>query len=176
MPTSQPVCASGSHEMQRPKPIPARIQQACLTMIYGPPGADDPVPLDFVQAAKLAGIRPNILRKWLHKPAVVAFIRRERAAFRVAICAANEYALRKVRDESANGMSVVASVRALQDLSEAEVEQSRNQGVTPGITIHIIQPPAPAIEPQRVAAIEHAPHADAEPVFDPSRPVFNPDR
>ena len=84
-------------------------------MIYGRADDAEAAPLDFVESAKLAGIRPNILRKWLHKPAVVAFIRRERAAFRTAICAANEYALRKVRDESKNGMSVVAATRARAD-------------------------------------------------------------
>ena len=121
MPSSQPICTSGSHEVRRPKPIPIKVREACLAMIYGRSDDDSAVPLDFIQAAKLVGIRPNILRKWLHKPAVVALIRRERAAFRQAICAANEYALRKVRDTSANGMSVVASVRALQELDEVDL-------------------------------------------------------
>lgn len=55
--------------------------------------------VDFIGAARLVSMRPNILRKWLHKPAVVQFIRRERAAFRVSICAANEFALRNRENE-----------------------------------------------------------------------------
>jgi hypothetical protein len=162
MPTSQPVRASGSHEIQRPRPIPAKVKEACLAMIYGPADAgDNAVPVDFIEAAKLCDIRPNILRKWLHKPAVVQFIRRERAAFRVAICAANEFALRRVRDTSENGMAVIGAVRGLEDLDVAEVQHSRGTQQTPGIVI-VISPPNTAPEPMS-ATIEHTPHVDAKP-------------
>jgi hypothetical protein len=173
MPTSQPVRASGSHEMRRAQPIPARVKEACMAMIYGPPGDAEPVPVDFIAAAKLVSMRPNILRKWLHKPAVVQFIRRERAAFRVSICAANEYALRRVRDTSENGMAVISAARRLDDLHDREVVQSRGTQQTPGIVINILQraPPAPIIEARpAAAAIEHTPRVDdGEPVFDSSR-------
>ncbi|MFY9771030.1 MAG: hypothetical protein WAK67_22915 [Xanthobacteraceae bacterium] len=182
MPTSQPVRASGSLEMRRPKPIPGKVKEACLAMIYGRPDDAEAGPLDFVQAAKVAGIRPNILRKWLHKPTVVAFIRRERSAFRTAICAANEFALRKVRDESANGMSVVASVRALQDLDETEVAHSRGTQQTPGIVI-VISPPRENIAPEPVTVIDATPlpkperfDADGYRTDEHGRPVFDPAR
>src|ERR1700739_599685 len=137
MPSSQPVRASGSHEMRRPRSIPNKVKEACMAMIYGPPGDAEPVPVDFIAAAKLFSMRPNILRKWLHKPAVVQFIRRERSAFRVSICAANEFALRKVRDTSENGMAVIGAARTLEDLHEHEVVQTRGTQQTPGIVINI---------------------------------------
>jgi hypothetical protein len=186
MPTSQPVCASGSHEVRRPKPIPVKVREACLAMIYGRPDDDDAVPLDFIQAAKFVGIRANILRKWLHKPAVVALIRRERTAFRTAICAANEYALKKVRDTSRNPMGVCAAVRGLEQISD----DPHSRGVapeSPHITINIVPPPASLPSPA-MKTIEHSP-AELEPaerrgpdgfrcdefgrrVFDPDRPRY----
>ena len=52
MPSSQPICTSGSHEVRRPKPIPIKVREACLAMIYGRSDDDSAVPLDFIQAAK----------------------------------------------------------------------------------------------------------------------------
>jgi hypothetical protein len=167
MPSSQPVCASGSHELQRPRPIPGKVKEACLLMIYGRADDAEAVPLDFVQSAKLVGIRPNIFRKWLHKPAVVQFIRRERAAFRTAICAANEYALRKVRDTSANGMCVVASVRQLEGIDE--VASTRPAAMQqPGITIRLINVVAAtndAPAATNAPAIELKPTVPVDPIF-----------
>lgn len=129
--------------------------------------------VDFIGAARLVSMRPNILRKWLHKPAVVQFIRRERAAFRVSICAANEFALRKVRDTSENGMAVIGAARTLEDLHEREVVQTRGTQQTPGIVINITPAPTPTtIEARPVAAIEHAERIDIEPGFEP----IDPDR
>jgi hypothetical protein len=166
MPTSQPICASGSHEVRRPKPIPVKVREACLAMIYGRPDDDNAVPLDFVAAARFVGIRPNILRKWLHKPAVMALIRRERAAYRVACCAANEYRLKKVADTSANGMAIIGACNALEGLDADNSPHRQIEPVSPHITIVIRQPdvaPAPAMQ-----TIEHTPQLER---LDPYRPV-----
>lgn len=182
MPTSQPICASGSHEVRRPKPIPRAVREACLLMIYGKPGDDDAVSLDFVQASKAAGIRPNILRKWLHKSAVVALIRAERRAFREAICAGNEAALQRVRDKSLNGMATVAAVRGLEQIEETDPHRRGVVPESPHITINIVPPPASLPSPS-MKVVEHAPEPldpyrpqpqyDAEghrlPLFDPFR-------
>jgi hypothetical protein len=157
MPTTQPVRASGSHEMRRPQPIPPRIKQALLAMVYGREGDAEPVPLDFIEAAAVAGIRANILRRWLHKPSVVLFLRRERAAFRAAICASNEFFLRKVRNTSENGMAVIGAVRGLEDLSEREITSSRGTQQTPGIVINIV--PAQS-EPKTIEHVEPLPELD----------------
>jgi hypothetical protein len=138
-------------------------------MIYGKPGDDDAVPLDFVQASKAAGIRPNILRKWLHKPAVVALIRAERRAFREAICAGNEAALQRVRDKSLNGMATVAAVRGLEQIEEIDPYRRAVQE-SPHVTIRIVNvQPSSASAP--VTTIEHA---KPEPP-DPYRPQIEYD-
>jgi hypothetical protein len=52
---------------------------------------------DLVVAAQASGLRPDTMRRWLHRPELVGFLRRERAAFRQAICAGNEAVLAEIR-------------------------------------------------------------------------------
>jgi hypothetical protein len=179
-----PVRAS-DRELRRPRPLPKRVQKACLLMIYGnPDDGDDAKPLDFVAAAKLAGVQPPLMRKWLDRPAAIQFIRRERAVFRRFLCSANELALANIRDRGQNDAARVRSVLALEQIDAVSVIQNRGQAQTPGVVIQIIQPPAPAIEPKPVATIEHAPQAAEPERFDADgyrvdeygQPVFDPAR
>jgi hypothetical protein len=164
--TTAPIRAS-SREERRPRPIPKRVQLACRIMIFGDPSAgDDAVPLSFVQAAAIAQIQPYQLRKWLDRPAVIQFLRRERAIFRRFLCSANELALANIRDRGENDAARVRSVLALEQIEAASVIQSHGTQQTPGIVINLIarDTAAPAIEPKRVAVIEHTP----QPEFDPA--------
>jgi hypothetical protein len=68
---------------------------------------------------------------------------------------------------------VVASVRALEDLSEAEVVQSRNQGQTPGVVI-VIHPPSFTPAPASIPTLDAQPIEPELPTqvdrsFDPYR-------
>ena len=85
--------------------------------------------------------------------------------------AANPAALATIRDDAANSMARVAAIRELEALDAADVVHTRTQGQTPGIIIVISPRENTALEPAPAAVIEHAPRADAEPVFDPDRPV-----
>jgi hypothetical protein len=164
-----PVLASGSRESKRPRALPKPMRDAIVLLVRG--GDDPDHPLDFVEAARMVGIRPQDMRKWFDRPAFLQFLRAERKAWRAAICAGNESALKRVRDTSENGMAVIGAVRGLEDLDVAEAVQSRGTQQTPGIVINILSPAraVPTIDAQPVAALEHAPRADAEPVFDPDR-------
>ncbi len=134
MPSIAPLRAAGSRELKRPRPISPKVRAAVRLMIY--PG-DDGRTLDFIAAAKAVGLAPDQMRRWLDRPAVVSLIRSERKAHRLALCAGNEAALARERDTAANGMVVVAAVRALEALDDVDASRVASGGATPGITIVI---------------------------------------
>ena len=98
--------------------------------------------MDFIEAGKLAGIKPDVMRRWLDRPEVIKLIRAERRAFRESICAGNELALKNVRDKSENGMAVINSVRTLEQLHEDKSKPgwSGDRIVMPGLVVQIITP------------------------------------
>ncbi len=177
MPSIPPLVASGSREMKRPRSVPKLVREAIKLMVFGLPDDPDGKPIDFVTAGRRVGLKSFVLRRYFDRAEVRSLLRSERRAFRKMINSGNELALRRVRDTSENGMAVIGAVRGLEDLDAADVVQTRNQGQTPGVVIVITAPRENTLpEPVPVAAIEHAPPADAEPVFDPNRPVFDSDR
>jgi hypothetical protein len=163
MPTVHPIAASGSREPKKPRTVPKKVRDAIVFMVRGRPDDADGKPIDFIEAAKLADVKPDIMRQWLDRPEARAFLRAERVAFRAAVCAGNELALKRVRDGSENGMAVIGSVRALEQIDEEETRPNRGGIVqTPGFVIVINQPGA---EPRQIPApapsIEHRPADDA---------------
>jgi hypothetical protein len=95
-------------------------------MVCGRPEDPGGKPLDFIEAGKLAGIKPDVARRYLDRPDVIALLRAERRAFREAVCAGNESGLRKVRDTSENGMAVIGAVRALEQIGEDDEQHRRH--------------------------------------------------
>jgi hypothetical protein len=96
--------------------------------------------LTFIEAAKIAGMRPDVARRWLDRPEVRRLLLAERRVFRDALCAGNEGALARVRDKSENGMAVIGAVRALENIAdEAEIRSPLQQ--TPGLVIQIVNGP-----------------------------------
>jgi hypothetical protein len=143
MPVIAPLTSSGSRDLEKkPRPIPKAVKDAVTLMVYGRPDDPDGRPLDFVGAGKVCGIRPDVMRRWLDKPTVRALIHAERRAFRAAICAGNELALQRVRDKSENGMAVIGSVRALEQIDDAEEMRPAARQTIPGFVIVINGPSA----------------------------------
>ena len=105
---------------------------------------DDPdcKPLRLIAAAKLAGIKPDVMRRYLDRVEVRSLLRAERRTFREAICAGNEGALKRVRDQAGNGMAVVASVRALEQLDSPQAAVNVNIEIKAGYVIDLREPPA----------------------------------
>jgi hypothetical protein len=93
---------------------------------------------DLVVAAQASGLRPDTMRPWLHRPELVGFLRRERAAFRQALCAGNERALAQIRDESDNAMAKVNSIKCLEDMNEDSSLRRASDVPGPGVTIRIL--------------------------------------
>jgi hypothetical protein len=159
---SPPVLAGGPRDAKRMRPLPKPLRELIVLMVRGCPD-DSGRQFDFVEAARMVGIRPQDVRKWFDRPVFLQALRAERKAWRAAICAANESALKRVRDTSENGMAVIGAVRSLEDLTEAEVTQSRGTHESPGIVINIISPRRDSLEPVSACpTIEHAPGVDAD--------------
>jgi hypothetical protein len=156
MPENPPLTAAGPRDphKQRPRPIPRKVRTGLDLMVYGKPDDEDCKPLDFIEAAKECGVAPDIMRRWLDRAHVRGYLLAARRTFRSAICAGNEGALQRIRDKSANGMAVVASVRALEQLDEETSARPAN-APSPGVTIRIINLPAPT--PPAPPAVDRAP-------------------
>lgn len=147
MPTIPPLVASGSRDVARkPRPVPKPVRDAILLMVYGRPDDPDGAPVDFIEAGKAYNVKPDQMRRWLDRPNVRALLRAERRAYREAICAGNEGALRRVRDTSENGMSVVHSIRLLETLADEAARAAEPGRREPGIVI-VIESPAPRDAP-----------------------------
>src|SRR6516164_5230040 len=100
-------------DRQRPRPIPADVKAVIHLMVWGDDANPDALPLDLIAACAVAGVQPYRMRRYLDRPSVIAHLRAEHRKFREVVCCGNTAALRKVRNESQNGLAVVASVRAL---------------------------------------------------------------
>jgi hypothetical protein len=170
MPITHPIATAGAREpVDRPRPIPRAVRQAIALMVVGREDDENCAPLDIVAAAREVGMRPHVLRRYFDRPAVRALIRRERRAFREMLCGSNEAALKRVRDQSKNGMVTVAAVRALEQM-DADDSGRNADAPAPGVTIKIINQvaaptPSPMIDvtPPRTAPLPEP--IDVEPVF-----------
>jgi hypothetical protein len=169
MPDNPPLAAAGPRDPEeRPRPIPKAVRLAVALMVAGKRDDPDCAPLSFIEAAKLAGIKPDVMRRYLDRTNVRALLRSERRTFREAICAGNEGALRRVRDKSANGMVVVASVRALEQLGDVDAGYLRNPN-PPAVQINIVtnaiavapEPTSPS--PARLLPSFEPPTVDVKP-------------
>jgi hypothetical protein len=131
MPIGVPFAASGPRSpTERPRRIPQAVQAAVLLMIHEG--------TDFVAAAQANGLRPDTMRRWLHRPELVSFLRKERAAYRQAICSGNEHALAAIRDEVAgNAMAKVNAIRTLEALGEGAALRS-SEAPSPGIVLRLV--------------------------------------
>jgi hypothetical protein len=70
------------------------------------------------EAAAKAGMTDHSLRAALRKPHVMAYFNAGLDVLRTSQRAKNIFALAKVRDESENGMAVVAAAKGLEQLAE----------------------------------------------------------
>ena len=132
MPISLPFAASGRELSDKLRRIPKSVQLACLDMIHQG--------IDFVAVAKAHNLKPDTLRRHLTRIETLAFLRRERAAFRAALCSANEFYLAEIRANSANAMAQTKAISLLEQIDdEARARPARSGEVpSPGICIRIL--------------------------------------
>ena len=172
MPIVPPLTSSAGRELKRPRPIPKPVYDAMRLMIYGRPSDPDGRPLTFTEV----GVKADVMRRYLDRPAVIALLRRERRAYREALCGGNEGALRAIRDASKNDMARVAAVRQLETMNAEEAGGSTGEGSPQSFSINIISrsPDPVTIEGRTIPAPRSAaPYALAEPEPEPpAEPIF----
>jgi hypothetical protein len=93
---------------------------------------------DLTTAARSVGIRGDTLRRWLHRGELVSFVRRERRAFREALCANTEHVLQEIRSSSDNFMARLGAARELERLADETSLRRADETVGPGISIRVI--------------------------------------
>ena len=141
MPIGVPFAASPRRELDRARRVPESVKAACLMMIEQG--------VDFIVAAKAHGLKPDSMRRYLNTPQVVSFIRKQRSAFRAAVCSGNEFVLQEIRDNAENSMARVRAIQVLEGLDEvASMQRPGEPGDARGIVIRVINvvPPAAPIE------------------------------
>jgi hypothetical protein len=152
MPVSVPFAASGRELSDKPRRIPKSVQLACLAMIHQG--------IDFVAAARANNLRPDTLRRHLTRIETLGFLRQQRAAFRAALCSANEFYLAEIRANSANAMAQTKAISILEQIDdEARARPARSGEVpSPGVVLNIVTvAPAPSavdVTPAKVPLID----------------------
>jgi hypothetical protein len=176
MPSVPPITASGSRDLAKPRPIPPKVRRMIEIMVRGTDAGDV---VDFIGAAKLAGLAPDVARRWLDRGPVRQLLRAERAAFRSTLCASNELHLARIRGTARNSMAQIAAVRTLEQIDDqADVRSPREQPQAGLVVIIEASPhrmPAPTgpvvdvmpAEPVRSVT----PAVDREPELEPPRPA-----
>jgi hypothetical protein len=144
MPVNLPFAASSRRDLSdKPRRIPTAVQAACLSMIHEGIG--------LVEAARAHNIKPDTLRRHLHRVETISYIRKERQALRTALCSSNEYYLEQIRKNSQNAMAQTKAISLLEAIDdEARVRPVRSGEVaSPGVVLNIIHQapnPAPIVE------------------------------
>jgi hypothetical protein len=99
------------------------------------------------EAAQNAGLADSSLRFALRKPHVLAYFRAETAALRENLRARNLHRLDNIADTSKNDMAKVASIKVLEQISDAADQHSRpGETQSPGVVI-VVQQQQPAAVP-----------------------------
>jgi hypothetical protein len=93
---------------------------------------------DLVIAARANKLRPDTMRRWLHRPELVSFIRRERSAFRTALTANTEHVLQEIRGSSDNFMARLGAARELERLADDASMHRAGEVVSPGVVIRVL--------------------------------------
>ena len=147
---SVPFAASGPRvPTKRPRGIPPAVQAACVKMIWE--GCDR------VEAARTSNLKPDTLRRWLHRPEVVSFLLKEGNAHCQAICAGNVHTLAQIRDAAdGNQMARVASVKTLELIrGEALLRRPSEAVASPGVVLNIVTYQAPqSLQPTDMRLID----------------------
>jgi hypothetical protein len=119
---------------------------------------------DYQAAALHAQISTLELRRSMGQPHIRRYALEQRQLALEAFCLGSPAALAKVRDLSENGMAVVASIKAGEQLRVGAIEEEgRAQKRAPGLQIVILPPIGTAGEPRVVCGPPQPPMLDVTP-------------
>lgn len=131
MPRTYPIATAEKCLPKRARPLEAGVKMAVKAFVWGIDGDDGRRPATLGEAATLGGMRPDTLRRYLHRPDVRALLAGEKKALLAWACSANPQALMSIRDTSANDAARVRAALALEEIGEP-----RQGG---GLTVNVSQ-------------------------------------
>jgi hypothetical protein len=136
-----------------PKMTP-QVRAACDLMIYEA--------LPWEQAAVKAGVPARSMRRALHRPYVLKYLRDERQVLLAAISTATPLRLAQLRDQDENRNAAVNAARTLEGL-DIDTPHRGGQASAPGFVI-VLNPSAPAVTPGDAAIVIDAARREASPL------------
>ena len=139
--TSPSRQAIAAENRSLPNRVPGRLHHAITEMVWSGARRAD--------AATTAGMTDHSLRAALRKPHVIAFYRAELGTLRESERAKTFHRLCDVRDQDSNKMASVAASKALENISDVEVQRRPSEQQLPGLVVVIQAPssPRPAAAP-----------------------------
>ena len=148
--------ASGKRLPERARPLGTSVKAAVKALVWGVDGHDGRRPATLGEAAAAGSMRPDTLRRYLHRPDVWALIADEKKALLTWATSANAQALMAIRDCSLNDAARVRAVLALEELESPK----QGSGVTVNVGVrqdfrpgYVIRLPATETQPERI--IQH---------------------
>jgi hypothetical protein len=127
------------NDRSKPLAVTGRLKRAIELMIWHGHSRDE--------AATAAGLKPKSLYNAFRKHHVKQYFRAELGALRESARAKNFHHLEKIAADSENDMAKVAAIKTMEQISEEEARRMPASGNVslPGLTIQIINAPAPAL-------------------------------
>jgi hypothetical protein len=166
MPTTVPIAVAGDRRPKRAPPLPSDVKGALRSLVWGADGTEGRNPASLEEAAKAGDMKPDTLRRWLHRPEARSFIADERNAYLAWVTGANAQVLALIRDSGTNEAARVRAVLALEEM--AGLRQRPGLSVNVGVQTNIATPIGYAYEPCNRPTIDAEPATptptiDAEP-------------
>jgi hypothetical protein len=117
MPTSLPVAASGDRQPKKAPSLAPAVKAAVKALVWGAAGLEGEGrnPATLAEAAAAGGMKPDTLRRYLHRPDVRNLIADERNAYLAWAMGGNAQVLAMIRDF---GQNEAARVKAAVHLEE----------------------------------------------------------
>lgn len=112
--------------------------------------------LYYPQAAERVGLHVRVMRKAIEKPHVLNYLKAQRKVLRAALCAANDFHLAAIRDNSKNQFARVQAIRTLEAIHANSDQSALGAAQAPGFIVQIVNhapQSAPAPMPDRAAKV-----------------------
>jgi hypothetical protein len=117
MPTTYPLATAGGREPKRARPLAAGVKAAVKALVWGVEGDEGRKPASLAVAAAAGEMRPDTLRRYLHRGDVRGLIADERNAYLAWATSGNAQVLALIRDAGQNEAARVRAVALLEEMA-----------------------------------------------------------
>jgi hypothetical protein len=135
MPTTYPIAAAGDRLPKRAHPLAVGVKAAVKALVWGVESDEGRRPVTLGEAAAAGSMKPDTLRRYLHRLDVRALIADEKKAFLAWATSANAQALIDIRDTSVNDAARVRAVLALEELEAPRDGRGTNVTVNTAVGV-----------------------------------------